>query len=180
MALKATIYKANLNVSDMDRHYYGSHALTLACHPSETEERLMVRLLAFALFASERLAFTRGISTDDEPDLWEKDLTDHITHWIELGVPDENRIRKGCNRADRVTVLSYGPRAASVWWEKNQGKLARQEKLEVLYLDKDATDALAAMVARTMDIQVTRQDGQVWFSSGDSTATIVPEVWKAL
>ena len=180
MALKATIYKANLNVADMDRDYYGSHTLTLACHPSETEERLMVRLHAFALFASNGLSFTRGISTDDEPDLWDKDLTDHITHWIELGVPDETRIRKGCNRADRVTVLSYGPRTARVWWDKNQGKLARQEKLQVLYLDKDATEALAAMVARSMDIQVTIQDGQVWVSTGDDTAVIVPEVWKAL
>ena len=180
MALKATIYKANLNVADMDRDYYGSHTLTLGCHPSETEERLMVRLLAFALFASNGLSFTRGISTDDEPDLWDKDLTDHITHWIELGVPDETRIRKGCNRADRVTVLSYGPRTARVWWDKNQGKLARQEQLQVLYLDKDATEALAAMVARSMDIQVTIQDGQVWVSTGDDTAVIVPEVWKAL
>ena len=180
MALKATIYKANLNVADMDRDYYGSHTLTLACHPSETEERLMVRLLAFALFASNGLSFTRGISTDDEPDLWDKDLTDHITHWIELGVPDETRIRKGCNRADRVTVLSYGPRTARVWWDKNQGKLARQEKLQVLYLDKDATEALAAMVARSMDIQVAIQDGPVWVSTGDDTAVIVPEGWKAL
>lgn len=180
MALKATIYKANLNIADMDRHYYDAHSLTIACHPSETEERLMVRLLAFALFASDSLAFTRGISTDDEPDLWDKDLTDHITHWIELGVPDESRIRKGCNRADKVTVLCYGPRAATVWWNKNQGKFARQDNLQVLYIDQEATDALAGLVDRSMDIQVTIQDGQIWFSTEDQNVAIIPEVWKAL
>ncbi|MCK9563852.1 MAG: YaeQ family protein [Bacteroidales bacterium] len=180
MALKATIYKATLNIADMDRHYYGTHSLTIACHPSETEERLMVRLLAFALFASDGLAFTRGISTDDEPDLWDRDLTGHITHWIELGVPDESRVRKGCNRADKMTVLSYGPRTASVWWEKNQGKLARQEKLQVLYLDKDTSDSLTALVSRNMDIQITIQDGQVWLSNNIHTAHFSPEIWKSL
>lgn len=177
MALKATIYKANLNVSDLDRHYYGSHALTLACHPSETEERLMVRLLAFAMFASDMLAFTRGLSSDDEPDLWDKDLTGHITHWIELGVPDESRIRKGCNRADRTTVISYGARTAPVWWEKSRDKLTRFDKLRVLYLQKEATDALASLVSRNMDLQVTIQDGQVWVSNAERTVSITPETW---
>lgn len=177
MALKATIYKANLNVSDLDRHYYASHTLTLACHPSETEERLMVRLLAFALFASDTLAFTRGLSTDDEPDVWDKDLTDHITHWIELGVPDESRIRKGCNRADRVTVISYGPRNAMPWWDKIRDKLVRFDNLQVLFLPKEATDALSAMVSRNMDLQVTIQDGQLWINSADRHAAITPEKW---
>lgn len=177
MALKATIYKATLNVADMDRPYYGNHGLTLACHPSETEERLMVRLLAFALHANDSLAFTKGISTDDEPDLWDRDLTGHITHWIELGTPDESRIRKGSNRADRMTVVCYGSRTAPVWWEKNRNKLSRFGNLRVIYLDKEATDSLAAMVSRTMDVQVTVQDGQVWVSSENSAATITPEIW---
>ncbi len=120
MALKATIYKASLNIADMDRNYYDVHSLTIACHPSETEERLMVRLLAFALFASDSLAFTRGISTDDEPDLWDKDLTDHITHWIELGVPDESRIRKGCNRESDGIVLRPPRRQRVVGQESGQ------------------------------------------------------------
>ncbi|MFA5493174.1 MAG: YaeQ family protein [Porticoccaceae bacterium] len=177
MALKATIYKATLNIADMDRHYYASHALTLACHPSETEERLMVRLLAFALFASDSLAFTRGISTDDEPDLWDRDLTDHITHWIELGVPDESRIRKGCNRADRVTVLSYGPRTATVWWEKNKDRLQRQDKLHVLHLPGEATAALAALAARNMELHVAIEDGQAWINCGDRTVAVTPAIW---
>lgn len=178
MALKATVYKANLTISDMDRHYYATHALTMACHPSETEERLMVRLLAFALYASESLQFTRGISTDDEPALWEKDLTDHITHWIELGVPDETRIRKGCNRSDRVTVVTYSPRNAMPWWEKIRDKLIRHDNLRVLFLPKDATDVLTTMANRNMELQVTIQDGQAWVSSADANVAIAPEIWK--
>lgn len=180
MALKATIYKASLSIADMDRHYYGDHALTLACHPSETEERLMVRLLAFALFASDGLSFTRGLSTVDAPDLWDRDLTGHITHWIELGTPDENRVRKGCNRADRMTIVSYGARSANVWWEKHHDMLLRQNKLQVLYLDKDATHALTALAERTMNAQVTIQEGQVWWNSETGTAVIEPQTWKGV
>ena len=179
MAANATIYKAALNIADMDRGYYADHQLTLACHPSETEERLMLRLLAFTLYASESLQFTRGISTDDEPDLWDKDLTDHIIHWIELGVPDESRLRKGCNRADQVTLLTYGTRIAPVWWEKNQTKLNRFDNLRVIYLDKEPIEALAKMAARTMELQVTIQDGQIWVSNADSNVAITPDVWKA-
>ena len=92
MALNSTIYKVELQISDMDRHYYATHALTLARHPSETEERLMVRLLAFALYADERLEFGKGISDEDEPALWRKAYTDEIELWIEVGQPDETRI----------------------------------------------------------------------------------------
>ncbi len=177
MALKATIYKAEIHIADMDRHYFASHSLTIACHPSETEERLMVRLLAFALFASDNLTFTRGISTDDEPDLWEKDLTGHITHWIELGTPEESRIRKGCNRADRVTVISYGDRSAGVWWQKNRGRLERQKKLRIFHIADESTRALAAMVARNMTLHVSLQDGQVTLGDGGDSITLHPESW---
>ena len=180
MAAKATIYKAALNIADMDRGYYATHALTLACHPSETEERLMVRLFAFALYASDSLQFTRGISIEDEPDLWDKDLTDHITHWIELGVPDESRLRKGCNRSDRVTLLTYNPRNAQPWWEKNRDKLTRFDNLRVIFLPKESTDALAAMAARNMELQITIQDGQAWVSDANSNVAITPEIWKAV
>jgi uncharacterized protein YaeQ len=180
MAAKATIYKAALNIADMDRHYYATHSLTLACHPSETEERLMLRLLAFALFASDSLQFTRGISTEDEPDLWDKDLTDHITHWIELGTPDESRLRKGCNRADKVTLICYGTHNTIPWWKKNQEKLDRFHNLQVFFLPREATDPLTAMAARNMDLQVTIQDGQIWLSDANSNIAVTPEVWKAL
>jgi uncharacterized protein YaeQ len=178
MALKATVYKASLAISDMDRQVYDTHALTFACHPSETEERLMVRLITFALYANKTLAFTRGISSEDEPDIWDKDLTGHITHWIELGTPDEARIRKGCNRADHVTVVSYNPRTAKPWWDKLQNKLSRFDNLTVLFLQKETTDALAELTQRNMDLQVTVQDGEVWVNSTDKTVTFTPEVWK--
>jgi len=118
MALKSTIFKADLQIADMDRNYYQGHSLTLARHPSETDERMMVRLLAFALFADERLEFGRGLSADDEPALWRKDLTGAIELWIEVGLPDERELRKACGRAERVVVLCYGGRGAELWWDR--------------------------------------------------------------
>ena len=119
MALKSTIYKAEVSIADMDRHYYADHALTLALHPSETEERMMVRLLAFILNAHERLIFGKGISTDEEPDLWHVDYSGEIRLWVEVGLPDERRIRKACGRADAVAVYLYGA-LADKWWRDNE------------------------------------------------------------
>ena len=127
MAPNATVYKAELQVTDMDRHYYASHDLILAQHPSETAERLMARLLAFALFADERLMFGRGLSDEDEPALWQRDYTGDIERWIELGQPDESRLRKACGRAQQVVVVNYGGHVAEVWWNKNAATLARRE-----------------------------------------------------
>lgn len=123
MALKSTIFKAELAIADMDRHYYRDHALTLARHPSETDERLMVRLLAFALLADERLEFGKGLSDTDEPDLWQKDLTGAIDTWVEVGLPDERRIVRAAGRAERVVVLAYGGNQASIWWKGVETKL---------------------------------------------------------
>src|SRR5512147_2812560 len=111
MALSATTCKAELAISDMDRHYYATHALTLAQQPSETDERMMIRLLAFALFAHERLEFGKGLSTTEEPALWLKEYSGEIRLWIEVGLPDERALRKACGRAENVVVLAYGGRA---------------------------------------------------------------------
>jgi uncharacterized protein YaeQ len=108
MALKATIFKAELSVADIDRGVYRDHALTIARHPSETDERMMVRLLAFALHADERLEFGRGLSAEDEPDLSRRDLTGTLEQWIEVGLPDEREVRKACGRAREVFVYAYG------------------------------------------------------------------------
>ena len=178
MAAKATVYKAHLNVADTDRGYYADHALTLALHPSETEERMMVRLLAFALYASEQLAFTRGISTDGEPDLWEKDLTGDIVRWIELGQPDESRIRKACNRSREVVVITFGARAPEPWWEKIRGSLERFDNLTVLRIPAEACEALTAMADRAMTLQVTIQDGIAFVSAGDRNVEVQPLVWR--
>ncbi len=129
MALKSTIFKVELSVADIDRGYYGDHALTIARHPSETDERMMVRLLAFALHADAALAFGRGLSTEDEPDLWQRDLTGTIERWIDVGLPDERDLRRACGRAREVSVLAYGGRAVELWWEGVRERLARQDRL---------------------------------------------------
>ncbi len=179
MAAKAVVYKAQLNVADTDRGYYADHALTLALHPSETEERLAIRLLAFALYAGERLEFTRGLSTDDEPDLWQKDLTGDIERWIELGQPDDSRIRKACNRSREVVVITYGARAPEPWWDKIAPSLQRFDNLTVLRIPADACVALTAMVTRAMQWQVTIQDGVAFVSSGEHNVEVAPLTWRA-
>lgn len=161
MALKATIYKAELQVNDLDRHYYQSHSLTLAMHPSETEERLMVRLLAFALNAEEGLAFGRGLSSEDEPDLWRRDLTGQVEQWIEVGQPEESRIRKACGRAREVRVYCYSGRSAAVWWQKNGAALGRCSNLRVFEIPAETSQQLAALATRSMQLQCMVQDGQV-------------------
>jgi len=174
MALKATIFKADLQIADMDRGYYASHALTVARHPSETDERMMVRLLAFALNADETLVFGAGLSTDDEPDLWRKDLTGSIETWIDVGLPDEKRIRKACGRADKVFVYSYGGRAADLWWQQVGDKLAKSNKLTVVDLPQAGTRALAKLAARNMKLRYTIQDGQVWVADDRESVQLDP------
>lgn len=178
MALKATIFKAELQLSDLDRHHYGTYSLTLARHPSETDERMMVRLLAFALYASEHLSFCKGISDEDEPDLWEMDLTGNVERWIEVGLPDEKRLRKACGRAQQVVVLTYGGRAAEIWWQQNQTALAKQEKLTVLHLPPAQSQALGGLAERTMAISCTVQEGQVWLSTQNGNIQLEPVTWQ--
>jgi uncharacterized protein YaeQ len=179
MALKATIVKAELQVSDMDRHYYATHNLTLAQHPSETDERLMVRLLAFALHADERLEFGRGLSDEDEPALWRHDYTGEIEQWIELGQPDEARIRKACSRAHQVVVVNYGGRAADVWWSKNAATLARLKNLTVLDIDPGSVEAVVALLDRGMRLTAMIQDGELQLMDTDRTVALRPGVRMA-
>jgi uncharacterized protein YaeQ len=161
MALKATVHRCELQVVDMDRHHYAEYTLSLAQHPSETDARLMVRLLAFGLFAEEGLQFGKGVSSEDEPDLWQRDLTGAIEHWIELGQPDEARLRRACGRARRVTVIGYQPRSFAPWWEKNAEGLARLRNLEVLELPSGCAEQLGAHLARGMAWQCQVQEGEV-------------------
>lgn len=176
MALNATIYKVELQVSDMDRHYYATHPLTLARHPSETEERLMVRLLAFALYADERLEFGKGLSNDEEPDLWRKAYTDEIELLIELGQPDEARIRKACARAQQVVVINYGGRAADIWWDKIATSLTRHRNLTVLDIDEATVQQLTGLLQRGMRLQALIQDGELQLMDGDRSITVNPRV----
>src|SRR5215470_12433977 len=168
MALKATIFKVELSVADIDRAYYADHSLTIARHPSETDERMMVRVLAFALFAHERLEFGPGLSSEDEPDLVQRDLTGAVERWIDVGLPDEREVRKACGRARAVDVIAYGGRAVELWWEGARGKLEGQERLAVCELLPDAAQALAAMAARSMRLQVTVHDGHISVTNHDA------------
>ena len=172
MALKATIFKAELSVADIDRGVYDDHTLTIARHPSETDERMMVRLLAFALHADPQLAFGRGLSTEDEPDLWQRDLTGGIERWIDVGLPDERDVRKACGRADDVQVLAYGGRAAALWWDDVRERLAKQARLTVREVPAEASQALARLAQRSMRLQCTIQDGHVWMADGTTSVPI--------
>jgi len=178
MALKSTIYKAELNIADMDRGYYASHSLTLAQHPSETIERMMLRIVAFALHASEFLSFTKGISVDDEPDLWQKNYSDEIECWIELGEPDEKRLRKACGRSDEVWVYSYGGRAADIWWQQNGNKFERFANLRVHSVSPQILTELAQLCERSMQLTATIQDGQLWISSDAQNVLVQTEKLK--
>lgn len=178
MAIKATIFKAELQISDMDRHYYASHDLTIARHPSENDERMMLRILTFALNASEYLSFTKGISTDDEPDLWEKNLSGEIELWIELGQPDEKRIRKACGRAKKVLIYCFGGNSGDIWWEQNRAKFDRFDNLNVISISEPERKALTLLTNRTMRLQCTIQDGMAWLSDDDSNIEITPKSLK--
>ena len=171
MALKATIFRAELQIADMERNYYGNHSLTLARHPSETDERMMVRLLAFALNAHDALAFGSSIGNDGEPDLWRKDLTGAIQLWIDVGLPDEKRIRRACGRSERVFVYSYG-RGADLWWKQAGDKLARSRNLIVIDLPAAATQGIAKLADRNMKLNCTIQDGQIWLADQDETVQV--------
>jgi len=179
MALKATVHRVELQISDLDRHYYASHSLTLAQHPSETDARLMVRLLAFAMYAQERLEFGRGLSADDEPDLWLKSLTGEIEHWIELGQPEEAALRRACGRARRVTLIGYSGRAFDIWWEKNAAALARCGNLEVIALPAGTAEALTRLMARGMRLQCLVQEGELQWMSETATVSATPTVLQA-
>jgi uncharacterized protein YaeQ len=179
MALKATIFKAELAVADLDRGYYHDHVLTLARHPSETDERMMIRLLAFALHAHDRLEFGRGLSTEDEPALVRRDLTGAIEEWIDVGLPDEKEIRRACGRADAVHVLAYGGRAVALWWDKARGRLETQERLSVSEVPAEASAALATLAARTMRLQCTIQEGQIWIGGEGTSVPVELRVLKA-
>ena len=169
MALKSTIFKAELQISDMGRNYYGDHCLTLARHPSETDERMMVRLLAFALHAHEALVFADSIGNDEEPSLWQKDLTGAIQVWIDVGQPDEKRIRKACGRAASVFVFSYGGHGVDVWLSQIRSSFERSRNLTVINLPAGAPEALAGLAQRSMKLQFTIQDGQVWLTDHKET-----------
>jgi len=174
MAIKSTIFKAETQITNLDSHYYADHQLTIAQHPSENDERMMVRLFAFILYASESLQLCKGISTEDEPDLWQKSLSDEIELWIDLGQPDEKRIRKACGRSKRVVIVNYQENSANVWREQNRSTLARFDNLELISIPDESVTALGKMAERTMRLQCTIQDGTAFITNGEKSVEITP------
>ena len=182
MALKATIHKVRLQLADMDRNIYGDHELTIARHPSETDERMLMRVLAFALNVpadDERgtLELAKSLWDTDEPDLWQRDLTGEIVQWIELGQPDERRLSKAASRSEAVTVYSYAS-STPIWWQQLAGKLVRAPKVAVWQIEPEASQALAGLVERSMSWQVSVQDGTVWVSDATHSVEIAPKLLK--
>jgi uncharacterized protein YaeQ len=175
MALKATVFKASLNIADMDRHYYADHPLTIARHPSESDLRMMVRLAVFALNADEQLAFTKGISTDNEPDLWVKNYSDEIELWIELGQPDEKRIRQACGRSQKVRIYTYQERAADVWFEQISGNLSRFTNLEIFSLTDAEGKALNQLTSRNMQFSAIIDEDELTLNSELGNVAITPQ-----
>jgi len=178
MALKSTIFKVELHITDIDRNYYGTHALTIARHPSETDERLLIRLLAFALNApSEQdeppLEFAKDMWEPDEPSLWQKDPTGRVQHWIEVGQPDEKRLLRTSARVERLTVYSFGTSTA-IWWKGLETRLTRLRNLTVWQIPSDQSTALASMAQRAMQLQVTVQDGSIWVGDGSRSIEVTP------
>ncbi|WP_322890017.1 MULTISPECIES: YaeQ family protein [unclassified Yoonia] len=178
MAQNATIYKVELSVSDMDRHYYETHKLTVAKHPSETDERLMVRLVAYALNAHEHLEMTKGLSTDDEPDIWQKSLSGELDVWVALGLPSEKVVRQSCGKAKKVVVYAYGGRPAEMWWDKIKNSVTRFDNLQVSGFSETDTGALAQLASRAMKLQINIQDDEVMVGLGDSIVYLTPLAWK--
>jgi len=176
MGTKATVYKAELEISDIDRGYYATHNLTLAQHPSENDRRLMARLIVFALFAEEGLEFGRGLSNEEEPTLWQRDLTGRVIKWIELGQLDDSSVRRACGKAQQVILVTYSGNSAEVWWRKNQTALARLRDVLVLDLDGNELESATRLLQRSMNLQVTTQEGVCQIMQGDTTVSIRPRV----
>lgn len=178
MALKATVYKASLNVADMSRNIYLDHSVTLAQHPSETIQRMMLRLLAWTLYADQKLLFAKNLCDSIDPELCIKNYNGEIELWIEFGLPDEKRLKKACSLSRHVVLFAYNDNAALVWKSQMLNKLHPFKNLSVIYITDNILNALANVASRTMTIQATIEDGQIWFSVGDKVLSIEPEQWK--
>jgi len=186
MALKSTIYKANLQIADIDHSYYADHALTLARHPSETDERMMVRLVALALQAHQlndvcngdgTLAFGAGLSDPEDPDVSLTDFTGQKKLWIEVGQPEDKPLAKACNKAEAVMVYCFA-HAAEVWWKGIETKLTRLERLQVWRIPTLASQSMARLAARSMQLQATVQEGVLMLGDGTTNVDIEPLRWK--
>ena len=177
MALKPTIYKVELNLSDIDRNLFDSYSLTLALHPSENLARMSARLLAFCFNAHEHLSFSKGLSSSDEPALWQVSLDDRIENWIDVGQPDPERLKKASGRSEQVTVYAFG-RGVESWWALNANAIAALPKVQVHHIDWDSIEQLAQCWQRTLSLDVTITEGICYLNAGDVSLQITPDSWQ--
>lgn len=178
MSLKATIYKAQLQIADMDRNVYADHNVTIARHPSETDERMMIRLLAFALNVpaddhAGHLEFAKDLWDVDEPALWHKDYTEAIQHWIDVGQPDDKRLMRVVSRSERVSVYGFSS-STDVWWKNIANKLTRANNLTLWQIEAAQSQSLARLAQRSMQLNVSVQDGAIWMSTNADSVEITP------
>ncbi len=174
MALKATIYKANINLANMDEHVYLDQTLTIAQHPSETQQRMMLRVLAWVMYANEHLQFTKGLSEESEPALWQKSFADELEVWIDVGLPDEKRIKRASQKAQQAVLFAYNDDAFGPWWQQHQPKVYVYSNLTIYHVSDEIMAALESICERTMNLQFSIQDGQIWLSSGDLNLEVTP------
>ncbi|MDH5389027.1 MAG: YaeQ family protein [Gammaproteobacteria bacterium] len=153
MAIKPTIFKLKISLSDLNRNYYDTLNITLAQHPSETAERMMVRVLAYCINAQEYLVFAKGMNDIDEPDIWARTLDNQITLWIDVGEPAVERIKKASRVAQALKIYCFNSKS-DVWWDQAKGKIS-QLKTSILRFQWAEIQALAMLVQRTMEISVT-------------------------
>ncbi len=171
MALKPTIYTINLALADSDRGVYDNLTLKLARHPSETLERLTARILAFGLHAAPGLGFTRGLSSTDEPDLWRHSDSGEIEHWIEVGQPEESRLRKARGRARQVSVLAFG-KSADTWWLNQGDAIAQLARVEVAQLPWEGVQEAAALIDRNTALSLNIAGSVLYLDNGSEQVSL--------
>jgi len=173
MALKPTIYKAQVELADSDRSCFETLSVTLAKHPSETLERLAVRLLAYCLNYTRGLEFTKGLSTADEPDLWRHNDHGGIEHWIEVGQPEEPRLRKACGRARQVSVYAFA-KSATTWWKLNGDAISALPRIDVWQIDWAEVQSAAALLDRTVQLSASIVGGILYLDNGSASTSVEP------
>lgn len=180
MALKSTIFRAELNVSDLNVHHYQNHKLTIARHPSENDERMMMRILAFAYMIGpakgEGVEFGKGLSTDDEPDVWQKSLDGNILHWVDVGRPSEERIRKACGKSDTVSIFCFGGSAVDIWWREIAEKLKRHSNLHIYNIDKATSEALTTLAQKNMSLHFTLDEANATIGDNEVLVDVNPQL----
>lgn len=167
MAIGATIFKVNLNLSNLNSHYYDDFNLTIAKHPSENDERMMYRIIAFLFCAHQDLELTKGLSSTEEPDLWQRDITGRIIHWIELGLPDERRIKQACGKSDNVTIFTYHENKTQEWITKISASFKNNDKVKIYHINTLKGPQIESLIKKSMRLSALIEENILYLSDDD-------------